>query len=115
MVHTEGSGVQWACPAEVLFLDPAAKPAPELLEALLREGMPLAGQGMPRDLLAACLAHIPFARKLCPQAARARLGRRPLVAAGLSAPERVQVPFQVGSICTDMGVHRRSAQAQATD
>lgn len=95
VVHTEESGGQWARPSEGLFLDASHKTQPELLEALLREGIPLAGQAMPPALLAACLQHTPGACQLSPAAVRARLGTRQLVAAGLPASERTRVGFSM--------------------
>ena len=91
VVHTEESGGQWVRPSEALFLDASHKTQPELLEALLREGIPLAGQAMPPALLATCLQHTPGARQLSPAAVRARLGTGQLVAAGLPASERTRV------------------------
>ena len=94
VVHTEESGGQWARPSEALFLDASHKMQPELLEALLREGIPLAGQAMPPALLAASL-QIPGACQLSPAAVRARLGTGQLVVAGLPASERTQVGFSM--------------------
>ena len=93
MVHVEANGGQWVRPTEVLFLDGSFGTQPELLEALLREGVPLADQAMPTELLHACLRHVPGARKLGPSAVRAQLGNRQLTAASLSASERIQVRF----------------------
>ena len=91
VVHIEANGGQWVRPAEALFLDPSSTVQPELLEALLREGVPLADPAMPAQLLQACLQHVPGAQKLSPRAVRAQLGSRPLTAASLSASERTQV------------------------
>ena len=44
VVHIEGSGGQWVRPGEALFLDPSNKAPPQLLEALLRESIPLVCQ-----------------------------------------------------------------------
>ena len=41
VVHIENSSGQWVRAGEALFLDPSNKARPELLEALLREGVPL--------------------------------------------------------------------------
>ena len=41
VVHIERSGGQWIRAGEAMFLDPSNKAQPELLEALLREGIPL--------------------------------------------------------------------------
>ena len=91
MVHIEANGGQWVRPAEALFLSASPRAQPELLEALLREGIPVTDQGMPAELLQACLQHIPGARQLRPGAVRAQLGSRPLMATSLSASERIQV------------------------
>ena len=91
VVHIEANGGQWVRPAEALFLDASFRAQPELLEALLREGVPLADQAMPAELVQACLQHIPGARELSPQAVRAQLGTRQLMATSLSASERTQV------------------------
>ena len=90
-MYIEANGGQWVRSTEVLFLDASFMAQPELVEALLREGIPLAGQAMPAELLDACLQHIPGAQKLSPGAVRARLGTKPMMAASLSASERIQV------------------------
>jgi len=90
-MHIEANGGQWVRSTEVLFLDASFMAQVELAEALLREGIPLAGQAMPAELLDACLQHIPGAQELSPGAVRARLGTRPMIAASLSASERIQV------------------------
>ena len=41
VVHIEDGGGQWVRAGQALFLDPSNKAQPELLEALLREGIPL--------------------------------------------------------------------------
>ena len=91
MVHIEANGGQWVRPAEALFLDASSMAQPELLEALLREGIPVADHAMPTQLLQACLQHIPGAQKLSPRAVRAQLGSQALMAASLTASERTQV------------------------
>ncbi len=91
VVHIEANGGQWVRPEQALFLDESSRAQPELLEALLREGVPLADQGMPAELVQTCLQHIPEAQTLTPKAVRALLGRRQLMATSLSASERIQV------------------------
>lgn len=93
VVHIEGNGGQWVRPSEALFLGASPRAQPELLEALLREGVPVTDQAMPAELLQACLQHTPGARQLSPCAVRAQVGSRPLMAASLSASERIQVCF----------------------
>ena len=63
VVHIEGSGGRWVRAGEALFLDPSSKALSELLEALLREGIPLVCRcslGVPLPSICAVLDVLPF-------------------------------------------------------